>query len=98
MKKRITKRPRKRPVKQQQIIVLMDGAGNYYELPRATLERSRVKEHRKKEVAAALKDEPPVLQWIQRPTIPGSVVAPSFKGGRHLRYAGYYLSSSKGKR
>ena len=98
MKKPATKSSKKARKKRQQIIVLVDGAGNYYELPRATLERSRVKEHRKKEVAAALKDEPPVLQWIQRPTIPGSVVSTPFKGGRHLRYAGYYLISTKAKR
>ena len=92
------KAAKKRPIKQQQIIVLADIAGNYYEFPRATLERSRVKEHRKKQVAAALKDEPPVFQWIQRPTIPGSVVSTPLKGGPRLQYAGYYLSSSKAKR
>ena len=98
MKKRMTKPASKRPVNKQQIIVLMDGAGNYYEVPRATLERCRVKEHRKEEVASALKDEPPALQWIQRPTIPGSVVATAFEGGRHLRYAGHYLKSIKANR
>jgi hypothetical protein len=97
MKKAAKKRPKKRPTKQQ-MIVLVDRAGNYYEFPRATLERSRVKEHRKKQVAAALKDEPPVFQWIQRPTIPGSVVSTPLKGGPHLQYAGHYLSSSKAKR
>jgi hypothetical protein len=96
MKKRPTKRPRKRPIKQQQIIVLVDGAGNYYELPRATLERSKVKAHRKKKVAAALKDEPAVFRYIQRPTIPGSVV--SIKGGHQLRYAGFYLRPTKSTR
>jgi len=98
MKKAAKKRSKKHPIKQQQMIVLVDRAGNYYEFPRATLGRSRVKEHRKKQVDAALKDEPPVLQWIQRPTIPGSVAAMPLKGDRYLQYAGYYLSSSKAKR
>src|SRR5919204_344909 len=85
------------PVKQQ-LIVLMDGAGNYYELPRATLERSRVKESRKKEVAAAIKDLPRQFTYIRKSTIPGSMAADPFKGGRQLRYAGSYLSSAKSKR
>src|SRR5919198_6132310 len=83
------------PVKQQ-LIVLMDGAGNYYELPRATLERSRVKESRKKKVAAAIKDLPRQFTYIRKSTIPGSMAADPFKGG--LRYAGFYLSSAKSKR
>src|SRR5437588_10459980 len=98
MRKSAKKRPSKRPTKRQQMIVLVDRAGNYYEFPRATLERSRVKKHRKKQVAAALKDEPPLFQWIQRPIIPGSVVSTPLKGGPHLQYAGHYLRSSKAKR
>jgi hypothetical protein len=85
--------------KQQQIIVLRDGANNYYEIPRATLERSRVSERRKAKVAAALEDEPSQFSYIRNSTIPGSIAtAPQFEGGRQLRYAGYYLTSSKSKR
>jgi hypothetical protein len=82
----------------QQIIVLVDGAGNYYELPRATLERSRVKEHRKKEVAAAVENVPTQFGYIRKSTIPGSMAADPFKGGRQLHYAGFYLSATKSKR
>jgi hypothetical protein len=98
MKKPATKRPKKRPIKRQQIIVLMDGAGNYYELPRATLERSRVSERRKKKVAAALEDVPGEFTYIKASAIPGSIAAPKFVGGRQLHYAGFYLSSTKSKR
>jgi hypothetical protein len=82
----------------QQMIVLVDGAGNYYELPRATLERSRVKESRKQEVAAAIKDLPRQFSYIRKSTIPGSMAADPFKGGRQLHYAGFYLSSAKSRR
>jgi hypothetical protein len=92
-----TKGSKKRPIKRQ-IIVLTDGAGNYYELPRAALERSRVNERRKKEVAAALKNVPSCFGWIRNSTIPGSIATAPFKGGRALHYAGFYLSSAKSKR
>jgi hypothetical protein len=85
--------------KRQQMIVLMDGAGNYYEVPRKTLERSRVSERRKKKVAAALEDEPSQFAYIRNSTVAGSIAtAPKFEGGRQLHYAGHYLSSSKSKR
>jgi hypothetical protein len=98
MKKTPTKGSKRRPTKKQQIIVLTDGAGNYYELPRATLERSRVSERRKEKVAAALKDMPSQFTWIKRATIPGSTAAAPFEGGRALHYAGFYLSSTRPKR
>ena len=81
----------------QQMIVLKDGAGNYYELSRATLERSRVDEDRKREVEAALEDEDCFTTWIKRATIPGSIAAAPFVGGRALHYAGFYLSKAKSK-
>ena len=56
MKKPATKSSKKRPSKRRQIIVLVDGAENYYELPRAVLERSRVSDRRKAEVTAALEE------------------------------------------
>jgi hypothetical protein len=78
---------RKRPRKKQQIIVLTDSAGNYYELPRATLERCRVTDRRKKQVEAAFE---PARRWQYIPgtAIPGSIAAPSLV---ELRYAGFYL-------
>jgi|SRR5919197_1560324 hypothetical protein len=98
MKKSAKKTSKKRPSKRQQMIVFADGAGNYYELPRATLERSRVSDARKKKVAAALKDIPAEFGYITAPTIPGTIVSAPFVGGRQLHYAGYYLRSIKSKR
>jgi hypothetical protein len=87
MKKPARKRPSK-PRPKKQMIVLVDSAGNYYEFPRATLERCRVSDRRKKEVEAAF--EPILQRWSYIPgtAIPGSVAAPSFV---ELRYAGFYL-------
>jgi hypothetical protein len=99
MKKPATKSSQKRPSKRQQIIILVDGAGNYYELPRATLERSRVSDHRKAKVAAALEDVPIEFEYIGSPNIPGGIAkAPQFVGGRQLHYGGFYVSSTKSKR
>jgi hypothetical protein len=83
--------------RRQQIIVLKDGDGNYYELARATLERSRVDKDRKREVEAALEDEDCFTSWIKRATIPGSIAAAPFEGGRALHYAGFYLSGASKK-
>jgi hypothetical protein len=93
-----TSKKSKKDTSKQQIIVLMDGIGNYYEIPRATLERCRVSESRKKKVAAALEDVPSEFWYIGGPAIPGSVAAPKMKGGRQLHYAGFYLESTKAKR
>jgi hypothetical protein len=98
MKKSATKSSKKPSIKRQQIIVLEDGAGNYYELSRATLERSRVSEECKKQVAARLQDVPQKFLYIPGTAIPGSVAAPEFKGGRQLHYAGFYLNTPKAKR
>jgi hypothetical protein len=91
MKKPATKSSKKRPSKRQQIIVLVDDAGNYYELPRATLERSKVSRSRTAKVAAALEDVPSEFRYIGHANIPGGVAAAPFKGGRALHYAGFYL-------
>jgi hypothetical protein len=98
MKKPARKSSKKRSGKRQQIIVLVDGAGNYYELPRATLERSRVSARRKKEIEKYIMDRPEEFWYIGHPTIPGSVIAPPFAGGRQLHYAGFYLSPTRSKR
>jgi hypothetical protein len=98
MKKAAKKSSKKRPIRKKQIIVLMDGAGNYYELPRATLERSRVSDRRKAKVAAALEDVASEFTYIGQPNIPGGIAAAPFEGGRQLHYAGFYLSSAKSKR
>jgi hypothetical protein len=91
MKKPATKSSKKRPSKRQQIIVLVDGAGNYYEVPRAALERSRVSESRKKKVAAALEDVSGEFKYIGHTNIPGGIANDPFKGGRALHYTGFYL-------
>ena len=100
MKTPVTKKPpkksaKKRAPKQTQMIVLADGAGNLYELPRATLELSRVEKGRKKKVTAALEDNDCEFIYINAPTIPGSIVSAPLKGGRQLHYAGFYLLSTK---
>ncbi len=98
MKKSATKSSKKRPSKRRQIIVLVDGAENYYELPRAVLERSRVSDRRKAEVTAALEDVPSEFKYIGHANIPGGIAhAPQFVGGRQLHYGGFYLASSKRK-
>jgi hypothetical protein len=93
------KKPTKKPSgKQQQIIVLADHAGNYYELSRATLERSRVDDRRKKKVEEDLQNKPEEFRYIGAVNIPGSIAADPLKGGRALHYAGFYLRSTKSKR
>lgn len=87
---------RKKPTgRMQQIIVLVDGAGNYYEIPRPIFERSRVARARKAKVAAALLDPAVEFAHIVLSTIPGSTATKEFKGGRQLHYAGYYLTGAK---
>lgn len=83
---------------EEQTIVLEDGAGNYYELPRATLERARVRKSRKGAVAAALRDVPSQFAYIAMPTIPGSVATGHFEGAKQLHYAGFYLKRKRRKR
>jgi hypothetical protein len=92
------KSKKKSPIKKQQIIVLVDGAGNYYELPRATLERSRVSDRRKKKIAAAMGKMAPILRYIPGTAIPGGIAPPKFVEAQQLRYAGFYLTSAKAKR
>jgi hypothetical protein len=87
-----------KPRTNRQIIVFKDGAGNYYEVSRATLERSRVDKDRIKKLEKALKDEECITTWIKRATIPGSIASAPFVGGRALHYAGYYLSRIKPNR
>jgi hypothetical protein len=98
--KKPTKSSKKTSRKKQQIIVLMDGAKNYYALPRKVLERCRVSKEHKKEIIEALEDEDCFTTWIKRATIPGSIAKgfPPFKGGRALHYAGFYISPRQFKR
>jgi hypothetical protein len=85
------KKLKKTPAKQEQVIVLKDGAGNYYEISRANLDRSKVRAARKKKVEAALMSTPGHYEYIFAALIPGSVAAPKFIGGMQLHYAGFYL-------
>lgn len=99
----MTKKPgqkkQKNPrAKKRQIIVLEDGAGNYYEIARAVFERSRVDARDKPALKRHLKNVPPGCAYISGPSIPGSVAAPKFIGGRQLHYAGYLVKSTKVKR
>jgi hypothetical protein len=57
-----------------------------------------VNARRKEKVKRALEDRDAEFIYINAPTIPGSIVAAPFKGGRQLHYAGFYLSSTKSKR
>ena len=98
MKKRATKANKKPSRKRQQIIVLVDGAGNYYEIPRGTFERTRVEPARKERVAAALQDVPVQFAHIVLTSIPGSTTTAEFKGGRQLHYAGFYLRRAMQRR
>ncbi len=99
MRKLAKKKPKKKsPIKKQQIIVLVDGAGNYYELPRATLERSRVSDRRKKKIAAAIARPSPAWHYIPSTAVPGGILPSKFVGAQQLRYAGFYLTSAKAKR
>ncbi len=99
MRKTAKKKSKKKsPIKKQQVIVLVDGAGNYYELPRATLERSRVSDRRKKKIAAAIDKMGTRWSYIPGTAIPGGIAPSEFLGGQQLRYAGFYLTSAKAKR
>jgi hypothetical protein len=97
MKKQPAKKSSKPVVSRQQMIVFVDGYENYYEFSRATVERSRVDESRKKKVAACLKDLPSEFIYINHATIPGSTVSDPLEGGRQLHYAGFYLRPTKRK-
>jgi hypothetical protein len=86
-KKMASKRPKKRPTKKQQMIVLADNAGNYYELPRATIERARVSDQRKQKLAATVKTVGIQWRYIPSTGIPGSIAAAAEV---ELRYVGHY--------
>ena len=99
MKKKPAAKSSKKPSsRRRQIIVLVDGAENYYELSRATFERSRVEDRRRKDIEKKLRERPGEFYYINAPAIPGSIVAPPFVGGQQLRYAGFYLTSTTPKR
>lgn len=90
------KKPAKKPPGQkQQIIVLVDSAGNYYELPRAKLETFKVKDSRKELVASSLNDVAAQTGYINAPTIPGSIVSNPVENSQVLRYVGFYVRSSE---
>ena len=97
MKKPTTKGSKKRRVTKEQIIVLVDGEGHFYELSRAELEHSRVPKSREKELEDNLQDMPEKFIWIHRTAVPGSIAAKEFDGGRVLHYAGYTLRPTKSK-
>lgn len=88
-KKPATKRQR------HQIIVLKDGADNYYEIRRATLERHKVSARRQARVIAAVKNCPVHFWYIPATSVPGSMAAPKFADVGELQHVGSYLSSSK---
>lgn len=98
MKKLATKSSKKPATKRKQMIVFRDGAGNYYELSRVTFQRGKVTGPRKKEIEKALEDVLEESGYINAPTIPGSIVKAPFAKSQALRYAGFYLKSTKPKR
>ena len=89
--KKHSKNVRKPSARQEQVIVLKDGAGNYYEIPRANLERSKVRGPRKKRLKKLLMSPPGTYGYIRASWIPGSVASHKFVGGKQLHYAGFYL-------
>jgi len=100
MKKLAKKGSKRRRVTKEQIIVLVDGEGNFYELSREQLEQSRVPKKREKELEDNLQDMPEKFIWIHRTAVPGSIAAGAkeFDGGRVLHYAGYTLRPIPSKR
>lgn len=97
-KKPAAKSSKKKPASKRQrhqIIVLKDGADNYYEIQRATLERSKVSARRKARVIAAVKKVPVYFLYIPGTSVPGSMTAPKFTDIGELQHVGSYLSSSK---
>jgi hypothetical protein len=97
-KKPAAKGSKKKPSSKRQrhqIIVLKDGADNYYEIRRATFERYKVSPGRKAKVIAAVKDFPAYFGYIPGTSVPGSMAAPKFADVGELKHVGSYLSSSK---
>ena len=78
-----------------QMIVLVDGDGNYYEFPRSVLDNAKVSEDRKEEVQAALEDVLEESGYINAPVIPGAIVSQPVRTSQALSYAGFYLKKSK---
>jgi hypothetical protein len=97
MKKTPAKKSAKPTSRREQMIVLVDGADNYYEFPRSILQRSKVSAKRKKEVQRALECVLEESGYINAPFIPGSIVNKPLASSQALRYAGFYLSSRKPK-
>jgi len=97
MKEPAKKGSKRRRVTKEQIIVLVDGEGHFYELTRAQLEQSKVPRSREKELEDNLEDMPEKFIWIHRTAVPGSIAAKEFDGGRVLHYAGFTLRSIKSK-
>ena len=93
-----TKAGSKRRTSKKQVIILTDAAGNYYEVPRATLEKGRASRFRKRQIDKMLQDKQIEFSYIGHGNIPGSMGIPSFRGGRQLHYLGFYLSPSSTKR
>jgi hypothetical protein len=81
-----------------QMVVLLDSAGNYYELSRETLQRSKVPDDQVEEVKQALMNVLSESGYINAPHIPGSIVAAFVLPEKALRYVGSYLKSTKSKR
>jgi len=102
MNKPAAKGSKRRRVTKEQIIVLLDGEGYFYELPLEQLLKSKVPPERQEDVKKELRDKPEKSEfaWIHRTAVPGSIAAAAkeFDGGRVLHYAGYILRSIKSKR
>jgi len=102
MNKPAAKGSKRRRVTKEQIIVLLDGEGYFYELPLEQLLKSKVPPERQEDVKKELRDKPEKGEfiWIHRTAVPGSIAAGAkeFDGGRVLHYAGYTLRSIPSKR
>lgn len=97
MKKAAKKSSKKTPTKKEQMIVFVDGAGNYYEIPREVFEKSRVSGSRKAKIKEALDDVLEEAGYINAPLIPGSIVSSPVSRNQALHFAGFYLKSAESK-
>lgn len=75
----------------EQIVVLIDGSGNYYELTRETLEKSKVPDEKKAEIDAKIQNVLVATGYIGSGGLPGGIVRTFSICLNGLRYVGYYL-------
>ncbi len=78
-----------------EVVVLLDNAGNYYELSRETLESSRVPDDEVDCLKEKLENVVGMSGYINIPFIPGSIVATFVLPAAALQHVGTYRKKSK---